>query len=550
MDKPWFAQYPKNVPHSIHPETYASLVELLDNACQTYHSSIAYTHLGHDMTYAKLDETSRHLARFLQHQGFQKGARIAIMMPNGLHYPVALLAILRAGYVVVNTNPRYTLDELVHQLSDARVEGILAIQNVAHLIEEALPHVPTLKHILLYQLGDFFAPIKRWAVNAILRYGRPGIKRYHLPQAISFQHALQQGKTLPETPVVLCAQDLAFLQYTGGTTGISKGAMLSHGNMVANVLQTAAWVSPILHPQQEIIVTALPLYHVFSLTANALLFMHLGAKNILITDPRLTKHLIQQIKHQRFTAITGVSTLFHSLLHHAAFKTIDLSHLKLALAGGMALQPCVAEDWLNQTKTPLIQAYGLTEASPAVSINLLTKTPYPNSIGLPLPSTEIMIRDEYGMNVDLGLPGELCVRGPQVTTGYFGHPEDHQTLFYADGFLRTGDRASMNHEGFLFLIDRIKDMILVSGFNVYPNEVEHVIAQLPGVFEVGVVGVKEGMNEVVKACVVKQDPSLTKEDILTHARAHLTGYKVPKIIEFYTELPKTNVGKVLRRALR
>ncbi len=561
MQHLWLSQYPPNVAHTIDPSIYPSLVDLLNASCKNNADRTAYQHLGSTLSYAQLDLLSCNLACYLQEK-LTPGAHVAIMMPNGLASPVTLFAILRAGCVVVNTNPLYTRDELVHQLRDSGVTAIIAIAHVAEVITAALPDVPLLKHVILHEFGDLFSPIKRCLFNFICKHIKPGIKPYNLPTAVKFRNALKYGSQLSLKPANIRPEDLAFLQYTGGTTGVSKGAMLSHKNMVANVLQTAAWIAPVLNThksKQEIIITALPLYHIFSLTANCLLFLHLGAKNILITDPRATKQMIKQIKHQKFTAITGVSTLFASLLHHSNFKDIDLSELKMALAGGMSLPKQLAGLWFETTKVQLTEAYGLTEASPAVSINQVQANINKiepsdldrECIGLPLPSTEIAIRDPKGIDLPVGSAGELCVRGPQVMSGYWHRKNETDEIFYSDLFLRTGDCALMNHQGFLFLIDRIKDMIIVSGFNVYPNEIERVIAQMPQVLEVAVVGVEtpDG-NEHVKACIVKRDQLLTKAQVLTHARKHLTGYKIPRRVEFYNELPKSAVGKILRRELK
>lgn len=550
MDKIWLKNYQKGVPYEINPTIYASLVQMFDESCQKNSKNIAYVNMGSSISYAELDELSKAFATYLQQLGLKKGARVAIMMPNILQYPIAVFGILRAGCVVVNTNPLYTCDEVTHQLADAEAEVLVVLANFAKTVEKALPQLPSLKKIVVTQLGDVFPFFKRVIVNAVVKYIKKMVPAYELPEAVSFQHALQQGRAGHFKPISLNHEDMAFLQYTGGTTGISKGAILTHHNMVANVLQAYAWIEPLGIGDQDIIVTALPLYHIFSLTANCLTFMKAGAKNILITNPRDMTRFIDDIKNAGFTAITGVNTLFSALLNHPKCSEIDFSKLKLALSGGMALQKSVAIKWQDITHSRVLEAYGLTETSPAATINPMYLDTYNGSIGLPLPSTDISIRDDEGNELGLDKKGELCIKGPQVTPGYWKRPEETAQVFWSDGFLRTGDVATVDKQGFVYLVDRKKDMILISGFNVYPNEVEQVISMLPGVLEVGVVGVNvDDKGEQVKACIVKRDPSLTAKQVIDHAREHLTGYKVPKIVEFCDELPKTNVGKILRRAL-
>ena len=552
MEKLWLKSYQQGVPAEINPNEYASLVELFNESCLKYAARDAYMNLGSTLTYARVQKLSEQFAQYLQQLGLQKGARVALMMPNIMQYPIALFAILQAGLTVVNINPLYTCDELVHQLNDSRAEVIVVMANFAKTVEKARPNTPLLKHVVVTEIGDLFSPLKRLLVNAVVKYIKRMIPAYDMPDATSFNQALKQSAHgNKRQAVTLTHEDIAFIQYTGGTTGVSKGAMLTHGNMIANVLQAAAWISPLAVNSSDIIVTALPLYHIFSLTANCLTFFRAGAKNILITNPRDIGGFINEIKDTGFTAITGVNTLFNALLHHPKFSTIDFSTLKLALSGGMALQKSVSIRWHETTQSPILEAYGLTETSPAVTINPMYLTDYNGSIGLPLPSTDISIRDPEGHELPLGSQGELCIKGPQVMPGYWQHPEETAHVFWPDGFLRTGDVVRMDEKGFIYLLDRIKDMILVSGFNVYPNEIEQIIGLMPGVLEVGVIGVADTHGgERVKACIVKRDPSLTADDVLTHARQHLTAYKVPKIIEFYTELPKTNVGKILRRALK
>lgn len=552
MDKLWLKHYQSGIPYEINTNEYASLVHLYDEVMDNHHTNIAYVNMGSPLSYSQIHQLSTHFAAYLQQLGLKKGARIAIMMPNLLQYPVVLFAILRAGYSVVNTNPLYTSDEVIHQISDSGAEAIIVLANFAKTVEKALPQTPLLKHVVVTEIGDLFPSFKRVVVNAVVKYVKKMVPAYSIPQALSFNRALKIGARSSFQPVDLNHQDIAFLQYTGGTTGVAKAAILTHGNMVANVLQASAWISPLSLSSKDIIVTALPLYHIFSLTANCLTFFSVGAKNILITNPRDLPTFINDIKNSGFTAITGVNTLFSALLNHSKFNEINFSSLKLALSGGMALQKSIALKWKEKTKSPVLEAYGLTETSPAVTINPMYLHDYNGSIGLPLPSTDVSIRDNDGNELPVNEPGELCIKGPQVTPGYWNQPKETALAFWEDGFLRTGDIAKIDEDGYVYLVDRKKDMIIVSGFNVYPNEVEQVISQLPGVLEVGVVGVigKYETGEHVKACIVKRDPSLSSEAIIAHCREHLTAYKVPKIIEFYQELPKTNVGKILRRALK
>ncbi|KTC90230.1 AMP-binding protein [Fluoribacter dumoffii] len=551
MDKRWFEQYQKGVPHEIDSSQYSSLVDLFKESCKRYAKKTSYINMGSGITFNQLDEMSRDFAAYLQQLKLPKGTRIAIMLPNVLQYPVALFGILRAGYVVVNTNPLYTTDELVHQMNDSGAEAIIVLANFAKTVEKSLNSIPTLKHVIVTEIGDLFSTPKRIIVNAVIKYIKKMVPAYSIPHAVSFNYVLLEGKQATYHPVELNHDDIAFLQYTGGTTGVAKGAILTHGNMVSNVLQADAWIKPIGLNGDEVIVTAIPLYHVFSLTANCLTYMKEGAKNVLITNPRDLDHFIKEIKNVRFSAITGVNTLFNALLNHPKFKEVDFSRLKISLAGGMALQKSVALKWLEVTKTPVLEAYGLTETSPAAIINPMNLVEYNGSVGLPLPSTDVLILDDDENEVPVGTSGEVCIKGPQVTPGYWKRPDETALVFTKNGYLKTGDIGKMDEEGFIYLVDRKKDMLLVSGFNVYPNEVEQVISMHPGVLEVGVVGiVDKESGERVKACVVKKDPNLTAEQIIAYCREHLTAYKVPKVVEFYDELPKTNVGKILRRALK
>ncbi len=551
MDRLWLKHYQQGVPYEINTSEYASLIHLFDEVCRKHKNNIAYVNMASEITYGDVDKLSQQFATYLQQLGLKRGARVAIMMPNLLQYPIVLFAILRAGYIVVNTNPLYTSDEVVHQLNDSGAEAIVVLANFAKTVEKALSQIPSLKHIVITQIGDVFPMIKRILVNAAVKYLKKMVPTYCIPHAVNFNQALRLGAGQPFRPVELTQQDIALLQYTGGTTGVAKGAMLTHGNMVANVLQASAWIAPLSLSSSDIIVTALPLYHIFSLTANCLTFFSAGAKNILITNPRDLPTFIKEIKNSGFTAITGVNTLFNALLNHPQCDEINFSSLKLALSGGMALQKSVALKWQEKTKSRVLEAYGLTETSPAVTMNPMYLEEYNGSIGLPICSTDVSIRDNKGKEVSIGEKGELCIKGPQVTPGYWQRPEETSEAFWPDGFFRSGDIARIDEQGYIYLIDRKKDMIIVSGFNVYPNEVEQVISMLPGVLEVGVIGVDDdGAGERVKACIVKRDPSLSADEIIAHTREHLTAYKVPKFIEFYDELPKTNVGKILRRALK
>ena len=550
MEKLWLKHYQEGVPAELSLDDPISLVAMFESACETFHDRTAYLNQGHSLSFRELEKLTRILAAYLQSLSLSPGARIAIMLPNCLQYPIALFAILRAGYIVVNTNPLYTSHEVAHQLKDSGAEAVIIFTPVAHVLQAALPSLPQLKHIILTNLGDCFSFFRRHIVNAVVKHVKKMIPDYDLPQAVTFREALSSGQSLVFHPHPLSQADIAFIQYTGGTTGISKGAILTHRNVLANVAQASAWMKPLSIGPEDIIITALPLYHIFSLTANCLTFLKAGAKNILITNPRDMNGFIRTMKQSRFTVITGVNTLFNALIHHKSFAIVDFTHLKLALAGGMALQQRVAEQWMEITKAPILEAYGLTETSPAVTINPLNLRLFNHSIGLPLPSTMVSIRDDEENELPLMTAGELCVKGPQVTPGYWQNPAETAHIFCKDGFLRTGDIAQIDKQGFIYLVDRKKEMILISGFNVYPNEIEKIISQMPGVLEVGVVGVKDEYgDEKVKACVVKRDQTLTASQIKSYCRQHLTAYKVPKLIEFHDSLPKTAIGKILKRSL-
>jgi long-chain acyl-CoA synthetase len=550
VEKPWITSYQQGIPSTIDPKIHPTLVDLFVNSCQTYAHRAAFENIGYSLSYADLLTQAQAFASFLQQKGLNKGDRVAIMLPNLLQYPIALFGILLAGGIVVNTNPLYTADEIAHQLSDAEAKMIIILDRFTSVLREALPKL-NIHTIITTNFGDALPMLRRQLVNCIARFTAQLPNPIALQGSVSWNQAIKLGRKTPPTPCPLHAYDLAFLQYTGGTTGVAKGAMLTHENMVANVLQAYTWVSPLELNCQDIVVTALPLYHIFALTANCLTFLKAGSKNILITNPRDIKRLISIIKNKGFTAFTGVNTLFNSLLNHPDFSKIDFSHVKLTLSGGMTLQRTVAERWHQQTQTRILEAYGLTETSPAVTMNPMYLDDFNGSIGLPLPSTLVSIRDDQGTNLTFGEAGELCVKGPQVMKGYWKRPDETALVFTQDGYLKTGDIAKMDAHGFVYLVDRKKDMIIVSGFNVYPNEVEQLISRHPDVIEVGVCGIKDDLgNERVKAFVVKRRPELTAEELIKFCRKHLTPYKVPKIIEFRESLPKSNVGKILRRQLQ
>ncbi len=551
MDKIWLASYPNGVSQTIDIGIYRSLGELFERSAAHFADSTAYVNMDRGMTYAELERLSRALAAYFQSElKLVPGARVALMMPNSLQYPVALFAVLRAGYAVVNCNPLYTSRELQHQLKDSGAEVIVIIENFAWVLAEVVAST-RVKHVIVTKLGDLLGFPKGSLVNFVVKFVKKMVRPWHIPGAIGFPAALAKGAALELKPAEIGHDDVAFLQYTGGTTGIPKGAVLTHGNVLANVLQSLAWLKPFAKPGEEIIITALPLYHIFALTANCLTFLALGATNVLITNPRDIPAFVKELAKHRFTAITGVNTLYNALLNHPDFRKLDFSRLHLALGGGMALHETVAERWEQVTGQTLLEAYGLTEASPAVAINPLDHTERRGSIGLPVPSTEVSIRDDDERELPIGTPGELCVRGPQVMKGYWNRPKETAQVMTADGFLKTGDVAEIDEAGFLRVVDRKKDMILVSGFNVYPNEIEEIVSKHPGVLEVGAVGTPDAKTgEAIKVAVVKKDPNLTAEELIAYCRKSLTGYKVPHCIEFREELPKTNIGKELRRALR
>ena len=550
MDRNWLKQYPPQVPADIDPDRYASLRDIFEEACAAHGHAPAFTNMGATLTFAQLDELSRAFAAWLQHKsGLGPGDRVALMMPNILQYPIALFGVLRAGMVVVNTNPLYTARELEHQLKDSGAQVIVIVENFVHVLQQVLPRT-ALKKVLVTRIGDLLGVPRGFIVNFVLKHVRKQIPDWKMPGASTFKGALGGGLGLKLEPVPLGPEDIAFLQYTGGTTGVAKAAILTHRNMVANVLQASTWVTPSLKANEaRIVVTALPLYHIFALTTNCLAFLALGARNVLITNPRDFKSFVAELKKYKFNFISGVNTLFNALLHTPGFETVDFRALRVTFAGGMALQGVVAARWKEVTGCIVTQGWGLTETSPIATANP-PGLDFNGSVGLPVPSTDISIRDDAGKELPVNGIGEICVFGPQVMRGYWNRPDETENVMFGD-WLRTGDIGRMDAAGFVFIEDRKKDMILVSGFNVYPNEIEDVIAAHPGVLEVAAVAQPdENSGEVVALFVVKKDPNLTAQTLIAFARTGLTGYKVPRHVYFRSELPKSNVGKILRRALR
>ena len=549
MDRIWLKSYPKGVPAEIDVNTYASLRDVFDSVVAEFGPQPAYTCMGKSITFAELDRASAAFGAFLQGRGLKKGARVALMMPNILQYPVCLFGILRAGLTVVNTNPLYTPRELEHQLTDSGAEVIVVVENFAHTVQEVVGRT-AVKQVVVTSIGEMLG-WKGPLIDFVLRHVKKMIPPWRLPGSMRLSEALAEGRRRKLEHVPITHQDIAFLQYTGGTTGVAKGAMLLHRNIIANLLQARAWLKPFLGTEDHIILTPLPLYHIFSLTANCLVFMTLGAENVLITNPRDIPGFVKEMSKHRFTTFTGVNTLFNALLNNADFAKLDFASLRLTLGGGMAVQKAVAERWKQVTGVPLIEAYGLTETSPAATINPLDLPEYNGAIGLPIPSTDLVLRDDAGHDVPLGQAGEICIKGPQVMAGYWQRPDETAKVLDANGWLATGDIGVMDDRGFVRIVDRKKDMILVSGFNVYPNEVESVVVTHPGVLECAAIGVPDAKSgEAVKLFVVRKDPDLTAEGLLAHCRVHLTGYKCPREVEFRAELPKSNVGKILRRELR
>ncbi len=551
MSGPWLHSYPEGVPAEIDPGEYSSIIDILEQSCSRHTDRTAFVNFNTRLTYAELDLQTRNFAAWLQKKGLEKGDRIALVMPNILQYPVALFGALRAGLVVVNTNPMYTAREMKHQLVDSGARAIVIVENFAHVLTEISSEVPV-EFIITTKIGDMLNFPRRLLINFVMKVVRKAIPEWNLPGSVSFVEALKEGRNLKFEQVDLGHEDLAFLQYTGGTTGVAKGAMLTHRNMVANMLQSRDWMQAAgIGKDTETVITALPLYHIFALTANCLVFMALGGTNVLITDPRNLPAFIKELSKVPFSVLPGVNTLFNGLLNTPGFAELDFSTLKGALGGGMAVQRAVANRWKEVTGTTLIEAYGLTETSPAVCINPMDMEDFNACIGLPISSTECGIMNDEGQLLAPGERGELVVRGPQVMKGYWQRPEETARTITRDGWLLTGDIALMTEDGFFKIVDRKKDMILVSGFNVYPNEIEDVLAHHPKVLEVAVIGVPdEKSGEAVKVFIVKSDPSLDEPEILAYCAGQLTGYKRPRHIEFRDHLPKTNVGKILRRELR
>jgi long-chain acyl-CoA synthetase len=553
MQRIWLSSYPPGVAADIDAARYASVCELLDESFRHYRARRAFVSMGKAMTYGELDDLSRKLGAWFQSKGLARGARIALMMPNVLQYPVAIAAVLRAGYVVVNVNPLYTPRELEHQLKDSGAEAIVVLENFAATVQSAVRNT-AVKHVVVASMGDLMGA-KGLLVNFVVRRVKKMVPAWNLPGHVTFNQAVAEGAAHAFVPAQPTHADLAFLQYTGGTTGVAKGAMLTHGNIVANVLQSAAWHEPAhgKRPEVDQIVTviALPLYHIYALTVCFLLTVRTGGLGILIANPRDLGSMIKELKGYAINTFPAVNTLYNAMLNHPNFGELDFSKLMVANAGGMAVQEVVAKRWFERTGTPIIEGYGLSETSPSAVCNPVTAAEYSGMIGVPLPSTEVSIRDDDGNAVPCGQAGEICIRGPQVMAGYWNRPDETAKVMAADGFFKSGDIGLMDARGYVKIVDRKKDMILVSGFNVYPNEIEDVVSNHPGVFEVAAVGVPdEHSGEAVKLFVVKKDPALTEADVLAFCKSQLTGYKRPRTVEFRTELPKSNVGKVLRRELR
>ncbi|MGB7215236.1 MAG: AMP-binding protein [Gammaproteobacteria bacterium] len=549
--KPWLKAYPQGVPEEIDADRYSSLADLLERAFAEHRDRPAFTNRGTTLTFADVDRLSRAFAAYLQAvPGLTRGDRVAVMMPNLLQTPITVFGTLRAGMTVVNVNPLYTVRELEHQLTDSGAKVIVVLENYAHTVMKALPH-SNIERVIVTKVGDVYSFLERVVTNFVVKHVKRMVPSYSIPDAVEFRDVLSEGEWHTYTRPEIGPQDIAFLQYTGGTTGVAKGAVLTHRNMVANTLQAAAWAKPFFERSLGVVITPLPLYHIYSLTANLFCFVELGGHDVLITDPRDIKGFVKELKKRPFAYMTGVNTLYNALLHAPGFDEIDFSALQACLGGGMAVQRDVAERWLEATGVPIAQGYGLTEASPIVSANPLDAKEFDGSVGVPVPSTEVAILGDDGRWIQDGSVGEICVRGPQVMAGYWNRPEETAAVLTEDGWLKTGDLGRMDERGFLYIEDRKKDVIVVSGFKVYPNEVEDVVVSHPGVLEAAAIGVPHPQSgEAVKVFVVKKDPSLTEADIIAHCRKGLTGYKVPHYIEFIDELPKSNVGKVLRRELK
>jgi len=551
MTYPWLSSYPQNVPHEIEMSEYKNIIEIFERSFENFSNKPAFTCMGKTYSYKDIDLLSEKFASYLQNDlGLSKGSRVAIMMPNILQYPIALFGILRAGMVAVNVNPLYTERELEHQLIDSGAEAIVIFANSASILQKVKGKTK-LKHIIVTQIGDLLGFPKSLVVNFVIKHVKKMVPEWSIENAISFNDILAFGDESKFRNEVVTQEDIAFLQYTGGTTGVAKGAILTHGNIVANMLQARAWIKASIREGEETIITPLPLYHIFSLTANCFVYSSIGAHNILITNPRDLNGFVKELTKYKFTTITGVNTLFNALLNNPGFRNLDFSSLRLTLGGGMAVQKAVAKRWQEVTGVALIEAYGLTETSPAACINPLSLEGFNGMIGLPISSTVVKILDDDGNEVAQGVAGELAIKGPQVMKGYWQRQDETDKVMTSDGFFKTGDIAIMDESGFFKIVDRKKDMILVSGFNVYPNEVEDAIITHPGILEVAAIGIPdEKSGEIVKIFVVKKDKNLSEKDIIEFSRTVLTGYKVPKLVEFREELPKSNVGKILRKDLR
>ncbi|QDH81573.1 AMP-binding protein [Echinicola soli] len=549
-DFPWFNFYPKSVPQEVDVKAYSSVAGLFEECVQKYGNAVAYECMGKKISFQEVDQLSKDFASYLQNElKLKKGDRIAIQMPNLLQYPIAMFGALRAGLVVVNTNPLYTPHEMEHQFKDAGISAVVIVANFASNLEEILPRLDV-KHIILTEIGDLLGGLKGGIVNLVVKYIKKMVPAYNLPHVIKFNDALDIGSHHNLKPVALSLDDTAYLQYTGGTTGVSKGAELTHGNIIANMQQISAWMKPKLIEGEELVITALPMYHIFALTVNCLAMLKIGAHNLLITNPRDMKAFCKDLRKHKFSVITGVNTLFNGLLNQESFRNLDFSYLKISVGGGMAVQKYVAEKWATVTGTPLAEGYGLTETSPVACCNPIDGTQRIGTIGLPLPNTDVKVVDDDGNELANGEKGELCIKGPQVMKGYWNRPKETEDVMLGD-WLKTGDIGVITDDGFIKIVDRKKEMILVSGFNVYPNEVEDAIATHDKVTEVGVIGMPdEHSTEKVIAYVVANDPSVTSEEIIKHCRESLTNYKVPKEIYFVDELPKSNVGKILRRIIK
>jgi len=554
MEKTWLKQYPAGVPATIDVEQYSSLVALLDESFKKYGARTAYRFMGKTITFAQVDDASRALGAYLQSQGLQKGDRVAIMMPNVPQYPVAVAAILRAGGVVVNVNPLYTPRELEHQLKDSGAKIIIMVENFATTLQQVLAAVPT-KKVIVTALGDMLGFPKSLIVNYVVRKVKKMVPPFSLPGAVTFNDAISQGRSKSFKPATIGPDDIAVLQYTGGTTGVSKGAVLLHRTLVANILQAEAWYQPALKKippgEQLVTICALPIYHIFGFNTNMMLGMRMGGANILIANPRDLPSVFKELQGQKFHSFPAVNTLFQAMANHPDFASVDWSGLLISVGGGMAVQSATAKLWLEKTGCPIVEGYGLSETSPSATCNPVDSTTYSGNIGLPMPNTELKLLDDDGAEVPLGTPGEIAIKGPQVMAGYWQRPDETEKVMTADGFFRTGDIGTVDERGYFKIVDRKKDMILVSGFNVYPNEVEDVVTQMPGILECAAVGIPDAKaGEAVKLVIVRSNPAVTEADVRAYCEANLTGYKRPKLVEFRADLPKTNVGKILRRELR